>query len=147
MKTSEQGLELIVGREGEELAAYRDTRGIWTIGVGHTSVAGPPVVTPTLRITKEQSREILARDLEKTERFVNVAVNVPLAQHEYDALVSIMLNVGPKFATSTAMRLLNRGDRRGAGSAIMMWKKPPEIISRRRGEQAQFRGTAFKARV
>ena len=43
MKTSALGVQAIAQREGRVLHAYRDTRGILTIGVGHTSGAGAPV--------------------------------------------------------------------------------------------------------
>ena len=42
MKTSAAGRALIERREGRRLSAYRDTRGIWTIGVGHAATGLPP---------------------------------------------------------------------------------------------------------
>jgi lysozyme len=91
-----------------------------------------------MTITDQQCDEILMRDLEKFEATLDEALEVPVADHEYDALLSIMFNVGPQFATSTAIKRLNQGDRRGCADAIMMWNKPPEIIGRRKTEQSQF---------
>jgi len=63
MRTSVAGRAAIKRREGEKLSAYKDSVGIWTIGVGHTSAAGAPEVKAGMKITAAQSDEILARDL------------------------------------------------------------------------------------
>ncbi len=139
MKTSEKGRKLLRDREGMRLKAYRDTKGILTIGVGHTSAAGLPNVTPGLVITPGEVDAIFARDLVKYETAVNSVVHVPLAQHEFDALTSLAYNIGPgAFAKSTVVRRLNAGDRAGAAAAILMWNKPSEIIPRRKTEYLQF---------
>jgi lysozyme len=92
-----------------------------------------------MTITAQEADEILARDLVQVEAYINNALNVPVTQNEYDALVSICFNVGPKFKDSTCIKKLNAGDRAGAAEAIMLWNKPPEIISRRRSEYNQFK--------
>ena len=44
MQISNNGIEFLKLQEGEKLSAYKDTRGIPTIGVGHTGlVDGKPV--------------------------------------------------------------------------------------------------------
>jgi lysozyme len=49
--------------------------------------------------------------------------NVPLAQHEYDALVSFSYNVGSRaFCQSTLVRKLNAGDYAGACSELRRWR-------------------------
>lgn len=133
-----KGLEVLIAREGEKLTAYRDSVGIWTIGVGHTTAAGAPAVKPGMKITKAQSREILARDIVKFENAIMNAVKVKLTPNQWDALFSICFNAGPKFAQSTCIKRLNAGDVRGAAEAILMWNKPSEIMSRRRAERLQF---------
>ena len=42
MKTSLAGAMEIIAHEAIVLTRYRDSKGIWTIGVGHTSSAGAP---------------------------------------------------------------------------------------------------------
>ena len=138
MPMTDRGRQLLTDREGKRLNAYRDTKGIPTIGVGHTSAAGPPDVQMGMTITDQQCDEILMRDLGKFEAVLDEALDVPVEDHEYDALLSIMFNVGQQFATSTAIKRLNAGDRPGCADAIMMWNKPPEIIGRRKTEQRQF---------
>lgn len=138
MKTSDQGRKLLTQREGVRLSAYKDSVGVWTIGVGHTAAAGDPVPKAGLTITAEQCDAILSRDLVQYEEAIERALTVPVAQHEFDALVSVCFNVGPRFAQSICIKRLNAGNRKGAADAIMMWSKPPEIIGRRRTEQRQF---------
>lgn len=139
MRMSEQGRKLLITREGVRLNSYKDSVGVWTVGVGHTAAAGPPIPGPGVMITAAQCDEILSRDLVSYEQAIENALTVPVEQHEFDALVSVCFNVGPKFASSTCMRRLNAGDRDGAAAAIMLWNKPPEIIGRRQGEQRQFK--------
>src|SRR5512139_1748673 len=139
MKMSTRGRKLLTEREGLRLEAYKDSVGVWTIGIGHTSMAGNPPVMPGLKITSAQADDILTRDLERFENIVNNSLFVPVAQNEFDALVSICFNVGPKFAQSTCIKKLNVGDREGAAEAIMLWNKPAEIIGRRRSEYQQFK--------
>nr|USU32872.1 glycoside hydrolase family protein [Methylobacterium sp. OTU13CASTA1] len=133
------GRAALIAREAVKTRAYKDSVGIWTIGVGHTSAAGPPKVTSGLVITEAEAMEIFARDLVKYETTVDASVKVPLADHERDALVSICYNIGQgSFAKSTFVKRLNAGDRAGCAEAIMAWKKPAEIIGRRTGERDQF---------
>lgn len=138
MKMSTRGRELLKKREGVILHTYTDSVGVLTIGVGHTASAGEPIPTPGMTITAAKADEILARDLAKFEKYVNDALQITVMQNEFDALVSICFNVGPKFATSTCIKRLNTGDRPGAAEAIMLWSRPAEIIDRRRSEQKQF---------
>lgn len=139
MTTSADGRKRLILREGKRNKAYRDTKGIWTIGVGHTSMAGPPKVTANLVISNEEIDEIFARDLKKYEKTVNDSVKVPLTQVQFDALVSLCFNIGQgAFAKSSVVRRLNEGAYRAAAEAILMWNKPPEIIGRRKTEYKQF---------
>lgn len=133
-----RGRQRLTDREGKRLTAYRDSVGVWTIGVGHAATAGTlPIPKRGMTITAQECDDILTRDLVRYENIVNKAVHVPLADHEFDALVSITFNV-EAFAKSTAIRLLNAGDRAGCAKHIMDWRKPPEIIGRRTTEQSQF---------
>jgi lysozyme len=148
MRTSATGRKVLAEREGRKLKAYKDAVGVWTIGIGHTSAAGPPKVMPGLIITEAECDAIFARDLGVYESAVNAAVKVSVEQHEFDALVSFCYNIGPAgFARSTSVRRLNAGDRPGAAEAFLMWNKPAAILGRRRGERAQFLGRGYAARL
>ncbi|WP_080641689.1 lysozyme [Brucella anthropi] len=124
MKTSAAGRKLIEQREGVELTAYKDSAGIWTIGVGHTSAAGAPKVVAGMKITAARASEILSRDLTTFEAAVSAAVKVPLNQNEFDALVSFAFNVGAgAFKGSTLLKRLNTGDRQAAADQFLVWNK------------------------
>lgn len=144
MEISDKGLSLLIEREGKRNAAYKDTVGVWTIGVGHTG----PEVHEGLVWTDEQVADALKKDIHRFEICVDMAVKVPLVQHQFDALVSFAFNVGQgAFSSSTLVRKLNEKDYEGAAVQFDRWHIPPEITSRRNGEREQFRGTQFKARI
>lgn len=144
MQTSSAGRVAITQREGVVLTAYKDSVGILTIGVGHTSAAGKPTVTPGMKITKAEADEILSRDLATFEKAVNDAVKVSLNQNEFDALVSLAFNIGGgAFKKSTLVKRLNAGDRAGAANAFLMWNKAggktlQGLVNRRKAERLQF---------
>ncbi len=145
-KVSAAGRAAIAQREGNKLTAYKDSVGVWTIGVGHTSAAGPPQVAAGMRITAAESDAILSRDLGIFEQAVRQAVKVPIEQHEFDALTSLAFNIGSgAFASSTLLRKLNAGDRSGAADQFLVWNKAKGkvlagLTNRRKSERAQFLG-------
>jgi lysozyme len=87
MRMTPHGRLLLSHREGIRLHAYRDSKGIPTIGVGHTSAAGDPHVTMGMTITAAECDEILTRDLGKFEDAEPRAQGA-VADHEFDALLS-----------------------------------------------------------
>ncbi|WP_363346271.1 lysozyme [Methylocystis echinoides] len=136
---SAAGRALLIQREGFKTKAYTDTKGIWTIGVGHTAAAGPPFPAPGMTITRAQVDEILAKDLPHYEQLVERNVRVPLTQGQFDALASLAFNIEAAVSQkSTVVKRLNAGNYRGAADAILMWNKPREIRKRRLGEYRQF---------
>lgn len=145
LKTSPQGREMIKRHEGVRLKAYPDpgTRGEpWTIGVGHTSQAGPPSVTPGMTITAQQADEILAQDLGRFEQRVRQFVTISLQQHEFDALVSFDFNTGA-LNRATLTKKLNAGDRVGAADEFLKWTRAagrtlPGLVRRRNEERSLF---------
>ncbi len=135
MKTSQEGLVKLEQREGKRNKAYLDTKGIPTIGVGHTS----PNIYIGLVWTDQQITDALRDDIKVTEDAINKYVKVPLEQHQFDALVSFVFNIGiGAFIRSTLLKRLNNKDYAGADAAFDMWHIPSEIIGRRESEQEQF---------
>lgn len=146
MHVSTDGIEFIIREEGEKLTAYKCPAGVWTIGVGHTGN-----VKPNMKITKEQSRELLKSDLLKFENAVNESVKRELSQNEFDALVSFAFNVGSHaFKNSTLLRKINSNDtlesiekefnrwRFGGGRVL------PVLVSRRKREFELFKGGKYE---
>lgn len=106
--------------EGLRLKAYKDSVGVWTIGYGDT---GPDVVEG-LVTTKEQAENRLRKRLVEFEGYVNKAVKVKLTQSQFDALVSLVYNIGPtNFSASTLLKKLNAGDYQGAADQFLVWNK------------------------
>lgn len=135
MITSEDGVQRIEQREGKRNKAYKDTKGIWTIGVGHTG----PNVYDGLAWTDQQIEDALKADLKTAEDCINKYVKVPLKQNQFDALVSFVFNIGvTHFITSTMLKDLNAGNYEKAAADFDMWHIPPEIKGRRDSEKAQF---------
>jgi len=145
VKTSQAGIDLIKQFEGVRLESYVCPAGILTIGVGHTSAAGPPKVVPKMKITYQEANEILARDLVKYESAVDRLVTVPLSQNQFDALVSFTFNVGEgALAKSTLLKKLNAGKYSEVPAELMKWTKGggrelPGLVRRRRAECALWR--------
>jgi lysozyme len=147
MKTSRQGIIEIAAHEGIVEMPYRDSKGIWTVGVGHTAKAGPPdpaKLPRGRRIPLDEIFRIFAADLKTFEARVNKAVKVPVAQHEFDALTSFDFNTGG-IDRATLVNHLNRGDRAEAAASFMNWSKPPEIIDRRTKEMELFRSGRYSS--
>lgn len=150
MKLSEQGINLLIEREGMRKRAYQDTKGIWTIGVGHTG----PEVYDGLYWPEEQCREVFRKDVERFENAVADCVTVPLEQHQFDALVSFAFNCGEKAlphggangGPSSILAAVNRGDMAAAANAFNNWMADASVRTRRAGEREQFAGRAFVAR-
>lgn len=137
MKTSSNGIGAIVLHEGVVTKAYRDVAGVWTIGVGHTSNAGPPAVTPGMVISRDRAMQILAADLAKFEARVAKAMpGVP--QHVFDGAVSFDFNTG-RIHDATWVRRYRAGDMTGAEASLKTWNKAggkvwQGLVNRRKAE-------------
>ena len=140
MKTSTNGIEIIKAHEGLVLYAYPDpgTGGEpWTIGYGHTKG-----VTPGMWISEEQAEAFLIEDLERFEAAVVELLPIPLAQSEFDALVSFAFNVGAHaLQTSTLRKRLLAGEPRCQvyQEELKRWNKGgsgvmPGLVRRRQEE-------------
>lgn len=116
--TSKRGRSFITDWEGKHLKAYRDSAGIWTIGVGHTG----PEVREGMKITEEHSDRLLQSDLFEAEREIYECVNVPLSQAEFDALVSWEFNTGG-LRGSTLLKRLNAGRYELVDNEMRRWNK------------------------
>lgn len=94
LKASDDFKQALIQEEGVRYTVYRDVAGYPTVGVGH-------LVEPedNLRvgdaISEERAMAFLTADLEEAERGVRQLVGaLPLYQHEFDALVDLVYNVG-----------------------------------------------------
>ena len=150
-KASAEAIEFIKREEGLRLNAYQDSVGIWTIGYGHTGN-----ILHRDAITLEQAERLLHDDILTCERLLNDAIVVPVTQNQFDALVSLIFNIGPgrqgkksglimlkNGQPSTLLRRLNKGDFQGAAEQFSCWiyaaGKPLQgLINRRSREKLLF---------
>lgn len=146
MDLSPLGRAALAAREGCRLRAYRDGVGVWTIGRGHTSAAGPPAVTEGLSLTQAEADTLFAADLVPYVASVRAALARPVPQPFFDACCSLCFNIGqPSFGHSSVVRLANAGDLARAVEAFLMWDRPGSILSRRQGERDQAALIAYGA--
>jgi lysozyme len=138
MAIAKSTLSFITKEEGFRNRAYKDSRGLWSIGVGHLiKVDEPHLKDATL--TDEQVEELLRSDLRWCSEAVESSVKVPLSQGQYDALYSLCYNIGASaFKNSTVVKRINQNDLKGAADAILMWSKQPELFPRRKRERELF---------
>ncbi len=132
------GLSLVKQWEGLKTTAYQDVAGIWTIGYGHTSAAGAPVVKPGMVISESRAEEILRADLAVFEERVERLVKVPLNDNQHAVLVSFDFNTG-KLHSSTLLKKLNAGDYDAVPSELMKWvnaggERVKGLVNRRSAE-------------
>ncbi len=145
MHMTDRGLLALARHEGIVPGPYRDSTGTWTFGIGHTAAAGPPDpatmprgMPADLDTAIKEAFQVFRADLVRYEKEVLRTVKVPLAQHEFDALVSFHYNTGG-IARAALTRHLNAGDRDAAADAFMGWRRPAAIIPRREAERDLFR--------
>jgi len=131
-------LSYIKHEEGVRNKAYKDTKGLWTIGVGHLIKSDEKhLIHATL--TDEEVENLLISDLKWCSEAVEGSVKVPLNQSQFDALYSLCFNIGEtNFKRSTVVKRLNLGDYQGAADAILMWNKPEVLVKRRKRERDMF---------
>lgn len=112
-------IDYIVSVEGKVLGndgfhkAYKDSKGIWTIGYGHAKT-GDSKVKPGLKITEKKARELLKKDLVKFEQQVRDYVSrkfsgKTLDTHQLQMLTDFAFNLGdlgkfPKFVRAVVYK-------------------------------------------
>ncbi len=141
MRLSQRGARLIEEYEGFSAKPYLDPVGIPTIGYGST--AGVTMRSP--HVTRAQAERRLMREVDANYgRAVN-ALNLPLSQNAFDALVSFTYNCGPgAIGPSTGVgRALRRANWSAAADALLAWDKAggrtlPGLTRRRHAERALF---------
>lgn len=147
MKTSVKGLVELVGHEGICLNKYKDSVGVWTTGIGATRTEIPDLASWPLdkRITIQEAFDLLTSSIKKYEFALNKYLTNEIPQHQFDALVSWVYNVGTGYAkTATVVKLANQhASNEQLYNAIMMYRKPKEILGRRRKEAALLTGGVY----
>lgn len=117
MKTSHEGIQTLKYLEGCKLTSYLCPAGVWTRGYGHTKKAKPGQT-----ITQEQAVTDLFEDILPIERALTDIFGDELHQHEFDAVVLFVFNIGlRKFRESTMFKLLLDGKNARAADEFPRW--------------------------
>lgn len=141
MKVSDRGIKLIQDFEGCMYLSYLDIVGKRTIGYGHLIREGETFREP---LSPRDATELLCKDLEKCEAWVQGYVTADINQNQFDALCSFTFNLGPgSLQKSTLLKKLNAGDYQGAADEFPRWDKAggkviPGLARRRRAERDLF---------
>ena len=146
MKTSKDGINLIKHFEGCPMedgmvVSYRCPANKPTIGYGSLKLKDGSPVQDGMTITKQEAEDLLAHELKEYEGYINDMVTVAIKQHEMDAMVSWVFNLGPtNLKNSTLLRVLNEGKYHEVPEQIKRWNKvngvPNEGLKKRRKAEA-----------
>lgn len=129
--------------EGYRSRAYDDGVGVQTVGYGSTIRDDGSPVKAGDTVTPERAVVMLARDADRIGREIAACIGpVPLAQHEFDAYVSLAYNIGSDaFCRSTLVKRLkaNPPDYAAACAEIKRWTRAggrelPGLVKRRQAE-------------
>lgn len=141
LQTSMRGMAELISHEGAVLEAYKDSKGVWTWGIGVTNASGHRVFPRYLDNPQSLQRVLeifvwLVR--EKYEPAVVKAFHpIKLSEHQLAAAVSFHYNTGG-IERASWVREFKAGRIASAKRSFMNWSKPKEIIPRRRAERDLF---------
>jgi len=168
---SPAAIDLVKQFEGCRLQAYLCPANKLTIGYGHVlhpkdyalfnvpmarmgdiirfNTAGKKITIP-LHITQAQADNLLARDTAQVALFLASATQTPLTQHQFDALCSLIFNIGQgNYAQSTLRKLIDKPDFTAAAAEFDKWvyatvdgrkTKLAGLVKRRAAERQLFEG-------
>jgi lysozyme len=148
VKVSERAIKLIKHHEGVRNRPYRCPANLYTVGVGHLIGDGKSLPDSWNRtFTEAEIDGLLKSDLRRFELGVHKMLpNVPLRQHEFDAIISFCFNLGLGcFQRSTLRQALLRGDKKAAMESLVKYcRAGGKILKglqiRRLDEKALFEG-------
>jgi lysozyme len=148
VNVSKAAIALIKHHEGVRNRPYRCPANLWTVGVGHLIGDGKHLPDSWNRTFSEAEIDgILKSDLRRFELGVHKMLpNVPLRQHEFDAIISFCFNLGLGcFQRSTLRQALLRGDKKAAMESLVKYcRAGGKILKglqiRRLDERALFEG-------
>ncbi len=135
MQISDEGVKLIKFYEGFRQTTYKDAVGKLTLGYGSTKG-----VKRGMGISEAHATTWLIRDANEAAEGILKLVKVQLKQHQLDALISFVYNLGINaFAESTLLRVLNEGKYDEVPAELKRWihsdgEVLPGLVKRRDAE-------------
>lgn len=139
MKISQTGIDLIKSFEGFSAEPYKDGGGVWTQGFGHTK----DITADSFAIDEAKGEEWLKADLSAAEHAINLHIGPPLTHNQFDALSSLVFNVGSAPLRKSMGTYLNQCNYSAAANQFTLWchdngKLVPGLLRRREAEKALF---------
>lgn len=145
---SQKGVIALRCEEGEEMHAYPDTRGILTIGVGHTLHAPSGVMFNANSVWSQETIDrVFALDLKPFVQAANDDLHVPVSQQQFDAIVSLEFNIGMAgLRKSHVIQVINaHGPAAVTEADFLAWAHPSELKGRRLREWAMYSKGIYRA--
>lgn len=127
--SSPAALEAAVIREGFRPKAYRDTGGVWTVGIGYTRITRDGVerpVKPGDTMTLQEAAELLREEWQEHERLILRHISRPLTQNQFDVLADMAFQFGAGFLVSGENNTTGLREAINAGA----WEKIDREIAR-----------------
>jgi|JI10StandDraft_1071094.scaffolds.fasta_scaffold62055_2 GH24 family phage-related lysozyme (muramidase)/LysM repeat protein len=153
LSISPKGIAFIKGYEKCNLTPYDDSENFCTIGWGHliarnscSSIKDENFYKEFKEgITQKAADRLLLNDIQATEQIVKDRVQVPMFQHEYDALVSLIFNLGSFKKCPKLLSKLNTKDYSGCCDEFgdITNGGTPGLVSRRSAEMKMFRNKVY----
>ena len=137
MEIPKQAINLISEFEGCLLSPYKDSAGLWTIGIGHLILPSESFTT----ITNDQAQTLLKSDMRKAVQSVSRLITRPLTDNQYAALLSFTFNLGGgTLQRSTLRKKCNRTEDEDVPTEFMKYvyvgKQKIYGLTRRRKAEA-----------
>lgn len=128
--------------EGSRTNAYKDSKGLYTIGVGH-------LIKPNEKelkyrtLSQQEIIQLFKNDIKACNDAIDAISPYNLLPYQHDALVSFCFNIGvDNFKKSTVIRHIRDHNLRSAADAFLLWNKPAVLEDRRKKEREIFLGRA-----
>lgn len=108
LRTSQQGIEMTANKEGCVRTPYKCPADEWTVGIGSTSASGLPI-DKNKTYSDQEIAARFAHDLKIAETCVMQHFNgKKMNQNQFDAMVSLIFNIGCSNAKSYYHRTLQK---------------------------------------
>ena len=144
VKAFESCMAPVKGRPGY-FKSYIDPVGVRTIGFGHTNHHLPRFDGNSIW-SQAECDAALAGDMGTFERWVSRLAKVPLAQHEFDALVSWSFNTGGP-ESATLWKKLNAGNKAAVPAELAKWNRAGGKVLRGLVRRREAEGLMFKGQI